>query len=139
MVPLACCGGPPLIAILAAAGALARGAFGLGAGLLAAVTFLVIATGAAGPSAEVAARESARSYDAPGARYTHRDGKCSFDVLVVAGQRRAAGKVMVNRAPAPGPSLAAVMVPSWAVIRARAMVRPIPEPPWARSRPGSAR
>lgn len=31
---------------------------------------------------EVAAREGARSYDAPGAQYTHRDGKCSFDVLV---------------------------------------------------------
>lgn len=31
---------------------------------------------------EVAASESARSYDAPGAQYTHRDGKCSFDVLV---------------------------------------------------------
>jgi hypothetical protein len=27
-------------------------------------------------------REGAHSYDAPGARYTHRDGKCSFDVLV---------------------------------------------------------
>lgn len=31
---------------------------------------------------QVAAREGARSYDAPGAQYTHRDGKCSFDVLV---------------------------------------------------------
>ena len=31
---------------------------------------------------DVAAREDARSYDAPGAQYTHRDGKCSFDVLV---------------------------------------------------------
>jgi hypothetical protein len=31
---------------------------------------------------ETAAREDARSYDAPGAQYTHRDGKCSFDVLV---------------------------------------------------------
>lgn len=30
----------------------------------------------------VAAREEAHSYDAPGAEYTHRDGKCSFDVLV---------------------------------------------------------
>jgi len=30
----------------------------------------------------VAAREGAHSYDAPGARYAHRDGKCSFDVLV---------------------------------------------------------
>jgi hypothetical protein len=30
----------------------------------------------------VADREHARSYDAAGAKYTHRDGKCSFDVLV---------------------------------------------------------
>jgi hypothetical protein len=29
-----------------------------------------------------AAEEGAHSYDAPGATYTHRDGKCSFDVLV---------------------------------------------------------
>ena len=31
---------------------------------------------------QAAEREGAHSYDAPGARYTHRDGKCSFDVLV---------------------------------------------------------
>src|SRR5207247_3998804 len=31
---------------------------------------------------EVAARESAHSYDAPGAQYTPRDGLCSFEVLV---------------------------------------------------------
>jgi hypothetical protein len=31
---------------------------------------------------EVSEREGARSYDAPGADYTHRDGKCSFDVLL---------------------------------------------------------
>jgi hypothetical protein len=31
---------------------------------------------------EVAKREGAHSFDAPGAEYTHRDGKCSFDVLV---------------------------------------------------------
>jgi hypothetical protein len=31
---------------------------------------------------EVAEREGALSYDAPGARYTHRDGLCSFEVLV---------------------------------------------------------
>jgi hypothetical protein len=31
---------------------------------------------------EVAARESAHSYDAPGAEFTHRDGLCSFEVLV---------------------------------------------------------
>lgn len=30
----------------------------------------------------VAETEGANSYDAPGARYTHHDGKCSFDVLV---------------------------------------------------------
>ncbi len=30
----------------------------------------------------VAEREGANSFDAPGATYTHRDGKCSFDVLV---------------------------------------------------------
>ena len=31
---------------------------------------------------ETAEREGALSYDAAGAEYTHRDGKCSFDVLV---------------------------------------------------------
>jgi hypothetical protein len=30
----------------------------------------------------VAEREKAISFDAPGARYTHRDGLCSFEVLV---------------------------------------------------------
>ena len=30
----------------------------------------------------VADREEALSFDAPGARYTHRDGLCSFEVLV---------------------------------------------------------
>ena len=37
------------------------------------------------PSGEVldyAQREGAISFDAPGATYTHRDGKCSFEVLV---------------------------------------------------------
>jgi hypothetical protein len=37
------------------------------------------------PADEVLAaaeREGAHSYDAPGARYTHRDGLCSFEVLV---------------------------------------------------------
>jgi hypothetical protein len=29
-----------------------------------------------------AAREGATSFDAPGATYTHRDGKCTFEVLV---------------------------------------------------------
>jgi hypothetical protein len=31
---------------------------------------------------EVAEREGALSFDAPGARYMHRDGLCSFEVLV---------------------------------------------------------
>lgn len=31
---------------------------------------------------EYAEREGAISFDAPGARYTHRDGKCSFETLV---------------------------------------------------------
>lgn len=31
---------------------------------------------------EFAEREGARSFDAPGATYTHRDGKCSFETLV---------------------------------------------------------
>lgn len=31
---------------------------------------------------DVAAREGAHSYDAPGARYSHRDGLCTFEVLV---------------------------------------------------------
>jgi len=31
---------------------------------------------------EVAAREGARSFDAPGAEFTHRDGRCSFEVLI---------------------------------------------------------
>jgi hypothetical protein len=30
----------------------------------------------------VAEREGARSFDAPGADFTHRDGKCTFEVLV---------------------------------------------------------
>ena len=30
----------------------------------------------------VAAREGAHSYDAPGATYTHRGGKCSFEALI---------------------------------------------------------
>ena len=31
---------------------------------------------------DIAAREGAHSYDAPGATYTHRDGLCSFEVLI---------------------------------------------------------
>jgi hypothetical protein len=30
----------------------------------------------------IAEREGAHSFDAPGAEYTHREGKCSFEVLV---------------------------------------------------------
>ncbi len=33
---------------------------------------------------EVARREGGKSYDCPGADYTHRDGKCSFEVLTEA-------------------------------------------------------
>src|SRR5688572_10343998 len=36
----------------------------------------------AGQVLEVAERDGASSYDAPGARYTHRNGLCSFEVLV---------------------------------------------------------
>ena len=31
---------------------------------------------------DVAASEGARSFDAPGAEFTHRDGRCSFEVLI---------------------------------------------------------
>jgi len=31
---------------------------------------------------DAAGREQAISFDAPGARYTHRDGKCTFEVLI---------------------------------------------------------
>jgi hypothetical protein len=31
---------------------------------------------------DVATREGARSFDAPGAEFTHRDGLCSFEVLI---------------------------------------------------------
>jgi hypothetical protein len=31
---------------------------------------------------DYAAREGATSFDAPGATYTHRDGRCSFETLV---------------------------------------------------------
>jgi hypothetical protein len=36
----------------------------------------------AGEVLEVAGRDGAHSYDAPGAEYTHRDGLCSFEVLL---------------------------------------------------------
>ena len=42
-------------------------------------TFLYVP---AGDVLAVAEKEGAHSYDAPGARYTHRDGLCSFEVLV---------------------------------------------------------
>src|SRR6266571_456470 len=72
LVPLACCGGPLLIAALAAAGALAWGALGLGAGVLVAVAALVIhrrrrgraccepgVTGCAGEAGAAASRRGA--------------------------------------------------------------------------------
>src|SRR6266704_405385 len=31
---------------------------------------------------DTAAREDAISFDAPGARYDHRDGKCTFEILI---------------------------------------------------------
>jgi hypothetical protein len=36
----------------------------------------------AGQVLEAAARQDAISFDAPGARYDHRDGKCTFEVLI---------------------------------------------------------
>jgi len=36
----------------------------------------------AGEVLDIAAREGALSFDAPGARYTHRDGLCTFEVLI---------------------------------------------------------
>jgi hypothetical protein len=36
----------------------------------------------AGEVLDVAARENARSFDAPGADYEHRDGRCTFEVLI---------------------------------------------------------
>ena len=36
----------------------------------------------AGQVLDEAQREDAISFDAPGARYTHRDGKCTFEVLI---------------------------------------------------------
>jgi hypothetical protein len=36
----------------------------------------------AGQVLDVASREDAVSFDAPGARYDHRDGKCTFEVLI---------------------------------------------------------
>jgi hypothetical protein len=36
----------------------------------------------AGEVLDVAARENARSFDAPGADYEHREGRCTFEVLI---------------------------------------------------------
>ena len=36
----------------------------------------------AGQVLDEAQRQDAISFDAPGARYTHRDGKCTFEVLI---------------------------------------------------------
>lgn len=36
----------------------------------------------AGDVLEYAEREGATSFDAPGAKYTHRDGKCTFETLI---------------------------------------------------------
>ena len=36
----------------------------------------------AGQVLDVAERQDAISFDAPSARYTHRDGKCTFEVLI---------------------------------------------------------
>src|SRR5713101_120087 len=51
------------------------------------------------PAAEVldiAAHEGARSFDAPGAEFDHRDGKCTFEVLIdefALGNDRALGRL----------------------------------------------
>ena len=42
-----------------------------------------------------AEREEATSFDAPGARYTHRDGLCSFEVLIEAYDLRADPALML--------------------------------------------
>lgn len=47
--------------------------------------------------------------------------------------RAARGSVTVNVLPVPGPSLAAAIVPPWSSHRLRAIVRPMPSPPCARS------
>src|SRR5258708_5432865 len=60
---------------------------------------------------ETAEREGAHSYDAPGAQYTHREGKCSFDVLVEEYELGAdpapgaagRGRARRRRLPGPGP------------------------------------
>ena len=46
---------------------------------------------------EVAEREGAHSYDAPGAEYTHRDGLCSFEVLLEAYELEDAALQLLGR------------------------------------------
>src|SRR5215212_634144 len=36
----------------------------------------------AGDVLDIAAREAAHSFDAPGAEFDHRDGRCTFEVLI---------------------------------------------------------
>lgn len=49
------------------------------------------------------------------------------------------GSAMVKVVPVPGPWLSAVIWPPCASTRALAMARPIPDPPWSRSRAVSTR
>ncbi len=46
---------------------------------------------------EVAKREGGRSFDCPGADYTHRDGKCSFEALVEDYRLKDAGLQLLAR------------------------------------------
>jgi hypothetical protein len=46
---------------------------------------------------EVARREGGKSFDCPGADYTHRDGKCSFEVLIEAHRLQDAGLGLLAR------------------------------------------
>ncbi|NKE10476.1 transposase, partial [Kocuria subflava] len=65
-----------------------------------------------------------------------------FRALTVAGDdpvRWWAGSSTVKTAPCPRPGEVAVRRPPWASARALEMVRPIPEPPWSRSRAVSPR
>ena len=52
----------------------------------------------------VAEREGAHSYDAPGAEYTHRDGLCSFEVLVEDYGARRPGAAPCSRASSTAPT-----------------------------------
>src|SRR3974377_348699 len=46
---------------------------------------------------EVAKREGGKSFDCPGADYTHRDGRCSFEALVEDHRLRDAGLQLLAR------------------------------------------